>query len=72
MKYSQEELDILKTLDKKTFALDKNQKFFAYWGLIDILFAYCYNNRVNCGEENSESGWTITKISSTLSWFDVN
>ena len=69
--YTETDMDDLKKLPKKTFLLDKEQKFYAFAGLIDILFAYCYNDRVNCGESNVESGWTISKISSSLSWFDV-
>lgn len=69
--YSQEEIDCLKNLPKKTFILDKEQKFYSFLGLVDILYAYCYNNRINMGEINVESGWTVAKLSSTLSWFDV-
>ncbi len=69
--YTDKELDCLKSLPKKTYLLDREQKLHAFCGLFDILFAYCYNKRINCGEENSESGWTITKLSSTLCWLDV-
>lgn len=51
--------------------MDKNEKLMAYTGLVDILYAYCYNYRINCGETNSEDGWTIAKLSATLSWFEV-
>jgi protein SHQ1 len=69
--YTQKDMDDLKNLPKKTYLLDKEQKYFAYTGLVDILYAYCYNDRINCGENNVESGWTIAKLSSTLSWLDV-
>uniref|UniRef100_A0A0R3RS52 Protein SHQ1 homolog n=1 Tax=Elaeophora elaphi TaxID=1147741 RepID=A0A0R3RS52_9BILA len=36
--------------------------------LIDILFAYLYDIRTTCGEHSSESGWTIAKLSPTLSY----
>lgn len=71
VEFSQREIDCLKSLPKKTYLLSREQKFFALAGLVDILYAYCYNNRVNCGEANVESGWTIAKLTSTLSWFDV-
>ncbi len=71
LNYTENEIDCLKSLPKKTYLLDKEQKMYAFAGLVDILFAYCYNNRVNCGEKNVESGWNISKLSSTLSWFDV-
>lgn len=71
IEYTEEEIDTLKNLPKKKHLLDNEQKFYAYTGLIDILFAYCYNDRINCGESNVEAGWTIAKLSSTLSWLDV-
>ena len=69
--YTEDEMECLKNLPKRTYLLDKEQKMFAYCGLFDILFSYSYNKRINCGEENSEAGWTITKLSSTLCWLDV-
>ncbi|KAL1438794.1 hypothetical protein MTO96_047722 [Rhipicephalus appendiculatus] len=39
-------------------------------GLVDILFAYAYNKRVTEGEDTVESGWNISKLSATLSWFE--
>ncbi len=70
--YSDKEIDCLKSLPKKEFVLDKKEKFYAYCGLIDILFAYCYTDRINLGEANVEAGWTIAKLSATTSWLDVN
>jgi protein SHQ1 len=69
--YDEKELDCLKSLPKRTYLLEREQKLSAFCGLVDILFSYCYDKRINCGEENSESGWTIVKLSSTLSWLDV-
>ena len=71
IEYTEKEIDCLKSLPKKTYLLDKQEKFYAFTSLIDILYAYCFNNRINCGEKNVESGWTIAKLSSTLSWLDV-
>ena len=71
LEYTDKEVDCLKNLPKKTYLLDKKEKCVAYCGLIDILFAYCYNKRIMCGETNVESGWNVAKMSSTLSWFDV-
>lgn len=39
--------------------------------LVDIMFAYAYYVRTNFGEDNVEADWTIAKLSSTLSWFEV-
>lgn len=38
-------------------------------GLIDIIFAYLYDLRTTSGEHTVESGWTIKKLSPTLSCF---
>ena len=38
--------------------------------LLDILFAYSYNERVTEGENTVESGWTICKLSGTLCAFN--
>jgi len=70
LEYTQAELDCLKELPKKSFLLEKKEKLDACIGLVDILYSYCYSNRINCGEKNVEAGWTIAKLSSTLSWFD--
>uniref|UniRef100_A0A915Q558 Protein SHQ1 homolog n=1 Tax=Setaria digitata TaxID=48799 RepID=A0A915Q558_9BILA len=62
--------DHLKNLPKKLFpkyALDL-EKVIAL-SLVDILFAYLYDMRTTEGEHSSESGWTITKLSPTLSYF---
>jgi protein SHQ1 len=40
-------------------------------GLIDILFAYCYDYRTTEAESNVESPWTISKLSATLSAFET-
>lgn len=40
-------------------------------GLFDILFAYVYNHRTTEGENTVSSGWTVCKLSATLSWFDA-
>lgn len=50
-------------------------KFNLYLNVIDILFSFLYNCITTDYENNSESGWTINKLSSTLSClidFDLN
>jgi hypothetical protein len=42
-----------------------------YFGLLDIIAAYCYDHRTTEGDPTSESAWTINKLSATLSWFEV-
>lgn len=40
-------------------------------GLVDILFCFAFDHRTTAGESTVESGWTITKLSPTLSWLDT-
>lgn len=40
--------------------------------MIDVLFAYAYNKRVTEGDNSVTSAWNITKLSATLSWFEVS
>ena len=50
-------------------------KYNFYLYVVDILFGYIYNCLVTEYENSSESGWTINKLSSTLSClidFDLN
>ena len=47
----------------------KELNFEFYLQTIDILFAFLFDYRVNDFEANSESGWNISKLSSTLSCF---
>ena len=50
-------------------------KYNIYLNIIDILYAYIYNLLITEYENSSESGWTINKLSSTLSClidFDLN
>lgn len=56
---------------KKDKKVKSKLKLQTFCGLLDILFAYCYDNRVTYGEKSSESGWTIAKLSSTLVCSDV-
>ena len=68
---SGEETDLLKELPNKEYLLDENEIKTILYGIPDILFASCYNCRTTLGENTVESSWTINKLSSTLSWFEV-
>ncbi|VDO01392.1 unnamed protein product [Rodentolepis nana] len=48
-----------------------NSRMSIYLGLVDLLLAYTYDYRVTMGEHNCESGWTIKKVSGTLSWLEI-
>ena len=36
------------------------------YGLVDILYSYCFDFRMSLGEHSSESGWLISKLSASL------
>lgn len=60
---------MLKTFGNKKYLLSKADKKSTLLSLVDIVYAYCYNIRINLGDNNTESAWLINKLSSTLSWF---
>ncbi|XP_060565099.1 protein SHQ1 homolog [Ruditapes philippinarum] len=68
---TEDEKEVMRKLPRKEYILDSTEETGVYLGLVDILYAYCYNHRTTEGENNCESGWTICKISSTLSWLEV-
>lgn len=69
--FSNKELDFLKDLPNVNYQLSELQIKYAFNGLIDILYAYCYDGRTTNYDTNSESGWTIVKLAATLSWLDA-
>lgn len=69
--FSEKEIDILKELPNKEYLLDDKEILNVSLGLVDILFGFCYNHRTTLGESTVESGWTVAKLSSSLSWFEV-
>ena len=63
------------SIDKNNNSGKKIFKYNLYLNIIDILFGYIYNCLITEYENSSESGWTINKLSSTLSClidFDLN
>lgn len=65
------EVDLLKELPNKEYLLNNEETRRLLLSLVDILFGSCYNHRTTFGENTVESSWTIVKLSSTLSWFEV-
>jgi len=61
----------LKNLSNKEFLLDKPWQKRVYCGLVDILFSYLYDMRMYEGSHCVESAWNISRVSATLSWFEV-
>ena len=66
---TEEEFDRLKEIPMNVWSKDTRMSI--YLGAVDILLAYCYDNRTTEGDPTSESAWTINKLSSTLSWLQV-
>ncbi|XP_060515818.1 protein SHQ1 homolog [Cylas formicarius] len=70
-KFTNREDDFMRNLNVKVYDLTDKQLNYCYNGLIDILYAYCYDRRTMMYEESIESGWTIIKLAATLSWLDA-
>jgi protein SHQ1 len=69
-RFTDEETFCLKNLPRREYCLDRFERRSAMYGLIDVLFAYAFDRRVNEGDECAESAWNICKLSCTLSWFE--
>lgn len=69
IEFSDEEVGVLKELPNKHYLLTKSEYKQVLYGLVDILYGYCYDKRTTLNESTVESSWTINKLSSTLSWF---
>lgn len=69
--FTPDEITLLKDFPNKEYLLNETEKRTVLLGLVDVLFAYCYDQRTTNYEGNCESGWTISKLSATLSWFHV-
>lgn len=64
------ERELLTRLSARSYLMTKGDKLRCILGLVDLIFAWAYHNRVSEGELHSESGWTMAKLSSTLSYFE--
>ncbi|XP_049880722.1 protein SHQ1 homolog [Pectinophora gossypiella] len=69
--FTDDEVAILKELPNKHYLLNKTEYRQVLFGLVDILYGYCYDKRTTLNESTVESSWTINKLSSTFSWFCV-
>ncbi|KOB64483.1 Protein SHQ1-like protein [Operophtera brumata] len=69
VQFSDEEVGILKDLPNKHYLLTKTEYKAVVFGLVDIMYGYCYDKRTTLNESTVESSWTINKLSSTMSWF---
>ncbi|KAJ3247057.1 Hsp90 cochaperone shq1 [Chytriomyces hyalinus] len=59
------------SLPHRKLLLEPTSSKHLYLGLVDILFAYCYDHRTTEGDFTVESAWTIAKLSPTLSCFET-
>lgn len=71
VEFTDDEVNMLKELPNKHFLLTKSEYKLVLYGLVDILYGYCYDKRTTLNESTVESSWTINKLSATLSWFCV-
>lgn len=69
IEFSEDEVGVLKELPNKHYLLTKSEYKQVLYGLVDIMYAYCYDKRTTSNESTVESSWTINKLSSTLCWF---
>ena len=60
----------LQQFPRKEYLMGRRERRMALCGLVDLLFAYCYDVRTTAGEASCESGWTIRQLSSQLSWLE--
>jgi len=67
--WTQEEKETMLQLPRKEYIIE-NEKA-ALLGLVDIIFAYAYNQRTTMDEPTCESDWTIVFLSPTMSWLET-
>ncbi|ODM92342.1 Protein SHQ1 [Orchesella cincta] len=67
---SEKNKEKMKDLGNREFLVDKVGLKKSFLGLVDILYAYCYDWRITEGAHCCESPWNIARLSGTLSWFD--
>lgn len=66
--FDDSEIEVLKNLPNKNYNLSEEQRKYCYYGLIDILYAYCYDCRTTSFEGNVQSGWTVLELAASLRW----
>ncbi|KAJ2760688.1 hypothetical protein H4S06_001596 [Coemansia sp. BCRC 34490] len=66
--FTDDERKTMLDLPRRTYLISQKQT--VYLGLIDILFAYSLDYRINMGEHTVESAWAIGAVSSLFSNLD--
>ncbi|KAF2071149.1 hypothetical protein CYY_007524 [Polysphondylium violaceum] len=67
--FTDDERDIMKNLPNKSYMISNENSLLL--GLVDIIFSYAFNYRINLGDSNTESAWNICKVSTTLSCLET-
>ena len=70
LEFSDKDRERLVSLPKREYLVEKADKGAVFFGLVDIIFGICYDDRVNEGEPCAESAWNMAKLSATLSCCD--
>lgn len=69
--FTPKESKALLEIPKIDFLMSKDTAKMCFLSCIDVVYATVYDTIIFGVEGTCESHWTISKISSTLSWFDV-
>ena len=67
---TKEENDLIGSIRPISFSIPKDRRGHILFSLVDILCAYCYDVRMTQNDPNTESAWTISILSPTLSWLN--
>lgn len=68
--FTKEENDLIGSIRPISLSIPKERRNLILFSLVDILCAYCYDVRMTQNEPNTESAWTISILSPTLSWLN--
>ena len=63
---TREEQERMLSLPRQIPPVSKEDLPAVFCGLVDLLFASCYDLRTGEGERSSESGWTVAKLAATM------
>lgn len=65
---TKEENELIGSIRPIALSIPKDRRNRLLFSLVDILCAYCYDVRMTQNDPNTESAWTISILSPTLSW----
>ncbi len=67
LELSDEDRERMVMLPRKQYLVEESLLSSVGYGLVDLLFAYCYDLRVGEGDHTAEASWNMVKLSATLS-----